>query len=329
MHDFSSKLYNYIVKINFTIIGTGKFGTAIAYVINSHKKDNWEIRTYDLTNDHPPQFCFFTTNLEEACFAHKFESEETADKHFIITAIPAAQVEKTIEKIHKFGLKNVHIILVSKGVSESGEFISQALQQKYSYEISSLAGPHFANDLMQNSNTITIIGCDPKNQQILKTIFAPINPMFTDNPLEVQIASVMKNIAAYCCGLAKGLGCSESTIATVFSLCLEDTKKILLDHNCCTQIISNPAIIADWFMCCSSDTSRNYKAGYQKATQFEANICELAESVKSAKAFFNYLKNKPPFVQLIYNAIFTANNIEELNILLEKSVKQSTSYLIQ
>lgn len=312
----------------FTVIGAGKFGTALAHVINTQISAlnlPWKLRCYDLTDDHKPDFCQFTTNLEEACFLDDYPN---CQRHWIITAIPAVQVEVIAEKINAFNLTNPTFLLVSKGVSKSGKFVSQLLEEKYGskYELTTIVGPHFANDLINQAKTISAIGCSKELEAILKTIFGKISPLFSSDVLGIQIASVMKNMAAFCCGIASGIGMSESTCATVFALCMEDTKKLLNYFKCDSSIVSHPAIVADWIMCCTSRTSRNFDAGYAHATLCEKS-CSLVESLKSIESLHSYLNDKIslPSLNLVLNSLHECDAAKHLdtflNIELENIVK--------
>lgn len=323
-----------------SILGIGKFGTALAHTINTRKikqnKTNWHLYAYDISNDHPPSFCDFSTTLTEALFLAENQQyvekyQQSNIKHWIITAIPAAQIIKMLTIIKNYPLSNPTILLVSKGTNTDGNFISNSIQEQFGthFDIASLAGPHFAHDLMNQSNTITLIGSNPTDQEILSDMFSDINPSFISNPLAVQIACVMKNMAAFCCGAAAGLGLSESTKSTIFALCIEDTKTLLAKYNCPTDIATQAAILADWIMCCTSNTSRNYQAGYDFAVYNKAPTDYLAESVKSIQAFHGFLSKTNihlPSIDFVYKCTQTtleeAGNIKSaMETFLSKSIR--------
>lgn len=393
------------------------------------------------------------SQLEYACFEdlnknYKYNNLKT--KLWIITAVPAAAVTELLEQINYFNKHQTTVILVSKGTDKNGQFLPLAIQNqfqilknshkisvamqkteiarsaplaqdssKYSFthklpfKLAALTGPHFAEGLRTNQHTISAIACDESDQSALEIIFHNINPSFSRDVLGLQIISVMKNIAAYCCGLTfrdYHHSCSQINLETylneqvrvhsklntnqqecihqmhtsielnpraciheihtsassnlqtgvyerhtstqpnpqagihethtstlsnpqagihemhtstepnpqahatgiqppgvqntytntqisnyisllnkraaMFGQCLEDTKTLLKAFNCDENI--PPAALADWFLCCSSEISRNYQAGLSNTKQ----TTQLTESLQSAQALRNFLCNK-------------------------------------
>lgn len=276
----------------FSILGAGKFGTALAHVISKNVNfGNQAIRFYDIK-----QTCqkidanfIYSNDLKFACFHEQMHSDQ---RLWIVIAVPASQVYDLVSQIVQFHIKNVTFILTSKGTAEDGQFLPIKLHgllaSAYSnnFKLAAIAGPHFAQDLIDNQPTLTSIAINSTDTADLKSIFHSINPIFTDDVLALQILCVMKNIAAYCCGMGKRMQLSESSQAALFGLCISDAYKLLNHYNCKQQL---PApVLADWILCCTSSSSRNYAAGLQ-------NTCtqdQLTESLRSAAALRSYLETQ-------------------------------------
>lgn len=332
----SKKLHSQ--KISFSIIGMGRFGQALANVLSN--ASGVKLRTYDIQNpnlhtvlDLPKEWNFSET-LEQACFLEKADS--LSDIHWIVPAVPAAIVSEIVEKIYKLYQDNLPsqklgVLLVSKGTDASGNFVMNVLQHKYpDIRIASFAGPHFANELVKStSNVITTIGCKNEDKHSLQKAFAAINPFFTEDILGVQISSIMKNVTAFCCGMAQGLQLGENTRATVFGLCLQETRRLLTINNCDHNTAYASPLLADLVLTATSPTSRNYKAGYDTAISAQKE-CNLVESIKSSANLLSYLNKtfgeqyKWPFIEFVASACSNNNNLESS---LNKSINMSLSML--
>ena len=371
-----------------TIIGYGKFGKAISHTALKNLKTCAETSV---------TMRFFDPNInqnqtmEHACFSDENTTQKTDSQekyHWIIPCVPANQTQKIINICNQIK-PNAKFLLVSKGIGESGNFIyEEALNIiKDKNRLTNLAGPHFADEILADKPTFSIIGhassaetdstnqltskqqkqedidvtdkafqtnssdhvmktnnisqteslsnqsTEPSTKEQLKKMFSSMHPIFHTDPLAVDICCVMKNISSFISGLAAGLDLGENMKSIIISKCIEETKTILQCYQCEISTIYESPLIADLILCTTSDTSRNYKAGYELAkgtTSEEVKQTKIVtvESIRSAEKLHDTLSRKFPnvnfsFVQLVSKAHSANQSPDSLRSILKDIINKT------
>ena len=150
-------------------------------------------------------------------------------------------------------------IFVSKGMTGSRLPTEFAAEQGLHHAF--VAGPHLAAELVAGLPTTTTIAGSLSNYSELQHYFA--GPMHTESADFVCLASVVKNIVAYTCGLASGLGVGENCKASILAQGLREIVKIaeFLNLTFEDEDLLQAGVLSDLILTGSSAKSRNFKAG--------------------------------------------------------------------
>lgn len=188
----------------------------------------------------------------------------------------------------------IKVLLVSKGMSEK-LFLSE-IMQSMGIDYAVLAGPHLAHELKEGLPTrSTIATLNESDFEELKTYFPSC--VRSDNPHLISLAGVFKNIAAFVCGLLEGSGLGENARACVIQESFIQLSNIALQLGFKKEQLSvsdllQPGIAGDLILTCSSQNSRNFKAG--KAAAAGETVDFLVESARSASLLMERLGGRNP-----------------------------------
>ncbi|WP_187440119.1 hypothetical protein [Candidatus Nesciobacter abundans] len=261
----------------FKIIGNGAFGSAMAsaikrsgfeyVVIDSFSgnvclnsiEDKKQDNTYNNLNRNKK------TDLElNSDNSNKDSYKDFNDYPFLIPAVPSYAVPNIVEK---YSSKKDHIIFISKGVLENGLILGEWADKK-GIDWSVIAGPHFANEIMKNLPTTSILGSEELIPEVMS--FSNMGFMHSKMKKGIQFCGAMKNIIAYGCGVVSGLGLGKNAVASFLNKGFLDLRKLLMEISE-EEVIFSPAGIGDLCLTASSDSSRNFKQGFERSASLDLN----------------------------------------------------------
>ena len=119
----------------------------------------------------------------------------------------------------------------------------------------------------------------------------------SDDIITVQIAGIVKNIAAIRSGIIQSYGAGENAKASLVSCPLQEIAMITKLLGGKAETLNLPAVIGDLVLTCYSTTSRNTTFGYEfhknnYSKEFSQNYPILVEGVSSARLLKNFLQAK-------------------------------------
>jgi len=213
------------------IIGAGAMGSAFSVPCLENKNDVTLVGTHfenDLIdkiksnhNIHPA----LKTELPKHLKIEKYEKLKLILENFpdiIVVGVSSVGVEWFVEQIKKNYREDLHIILLTKGLSIMNNEITtlsekiKILLKKNGYEkanISAIKGPCLAAGLANKMRTSTVIANpDIKECQFLKKIISTkyYSTEISDDLEGVEISGAIKNIYSMLIGASEGLSNSEA-----------------------------------------------------------------------------------------------------------------------
>ena len=181
------------------------------------------------------------------------------------------------------------VVSCSKGLSGKDDFLISKLFNESQFCV--LAGPNFANEILENARTITTIAS--KNLQNIKIVASMLgNRSFeieeSDEVVGVEICGIVKNAMAIIMGYnsIKTNFWNEKSI--VLTKCFQELSQILEYFGCDKSILQLSCGIGDIFLTCSTTNSRNFKFGANFANGIK-NSSETVEGIRS----FEFISKLP------------------------------------
>ncbi len=254
--------------MRFRIFGNGAFGTALGTI-------------------------FHKNMLLEDSLGSEFAP--IVDGDIMIPAVPSDVCVMVIEKLLKFGRPDA-IMLVSKGLASN-----QVLSNECNFDIPILffAGPNLAKEIASNVEFLSATIAGPV--QFTRSIKEFLDDMIIDTTQDLimpQISAVIKNVTAFVIGyLQPNQNARATLIMQGMKEAVELSRKLGSKENDFLR-----GCFGDFVLTCTSEHSRNYKAG--KAMKEGDLLNETQESLKSVDNIYEMKGDlKLPIIEFFYNLI--------------------------
>jgi glycerol-3-phosphate dehydrogenase (NAD(P)+) len=212
--------------MNFGILGSGSWGTAIAKILTDNGNTiYWWNRSeahikYILERNHNPQYLqaahFDTAKLKLTTNP----AEVITNSDCIVIVIPSAYTDKALNGLDRnifFGKK---IISAIKGIlPETNLLLNEYLKNEFNVELSNyfaVLGPCHAEEVAtEKLSYLTFSGIDEKARHEIAANFKTnyLNTVENDDIYGVQFAAVLKNIYAVGSGIAHGLDYGDNFLS--------------------------------------------------------------------------------------------------------------------
>lgn len=252
-----------------SIIGSGSWGVALAiYLANlgneikiwsfSQEETDYinnERKCKFLPNAVVPQNVFCTTSFEEAL--------EGTD--FILHVTPS-KFTRNILKEYKNFIKKQPVIICSKGF-ESDSLLT--LDEVFAEEapnvrIGVLSGPSHAEEVSILMSTVLVVAS--KYPDVLSlvqdTFMSETMRIYTSSDVKgVELGGALKNIIAFCSGVAAGVGLGDNAFAALITRGLAELARLGQKLGGEKDTLYGLSGLGDLIVTCLSEHSRNRRAG--------------------------------------------------------------------
>ena len=135
----------------------------------------------------------------------------------------------------------------------------------------------------------------------------------------VELGGALKNIIAFCAGVAAGLGYGDNTFAALITRGLTEIRRLGLERGADSHTLYGLSGLGDLIVTCLSEHSRNRKAGKLigqgktiEETKTEVGMTiESIDNIEVAKALSEKLNVSMPIVDAVYDILFNSLNPDE------------------
>jgi glycerol-3-phosphate dehydrogenase (NAD(P)+) len=290
----------------FAVIGGGSWGTALACLVTravgSVSLYSIEDSVVDEINNKQQNSMYLGDVFLPAGIQATSNIQDIIAHDVIILAAPSHVFEKILQQLKEHGLaKNTILLIATKGLCENpSQLFSDKIESELDNPYAFISGPNFAKEVAEDKfSSVTI---SSKNMDIANKIASilaskKLEVTVSDDIITVQIASIIKNIAAIKSGIIQGDGAGDNAKAWLISCALQEIAMIANILGGKPETLSLPAVVGDLVLTCYSITSRNTKFGYEfhqnsYSRDFLDNYPILVEGVSSARLLKDFLKAK-------------------------------------
>ena len=313
--------------MNIAIIGSGSWGVALAVHLASlgHNIKIWSFmeEERDLINNE--KRCKFlpdaviTENIK--CYTNFEEALKDAD--FILHVTPS-KFTRNIFKQYKQYVGNKPIIICSKGFEkETLETLDEViLEEMPEAKVGVLSGPSHAEEVSIAIPTALVIAS--KHQNILKTIqdafMSEKMRIYTSNDVKgVELGGALKNIIAFCAGVAAGIGLGDNSFAALITRGLKEIARLGIELGGKEETFYGLSGLGDLIVTCLSEHSRNRKAGMligqgKSLEETKKEVGMVIESIDNIEVAYELgkLHNiEMPIVETVYKVLYENLNPQE------------------
>lgn len=253
------------------IIGSGSWGAALA--IHLAKLNN-NVKMWSFSEDE----CNLINNEKKCKFLPKAVIPDNVkcytdfktvidEADFILHVTPSKFTRQTFNQYKQFiKPKKQPIIICSKGFEEEtmktlDEVILDELPDA---RIGALAGPSHAEEVSLGIPTLLVIAS--KDERILRDVQNTFSceslRVYTSRDIKgVELGGALKNILAFCAGIAAGINLGDNTFAALITRGLKELSKLGVELGGNKETFYGLTGLGDLIVTCLSIHSRNRKAG--------------------------------------------------------------------
>ena len=308
------------------IIGSGSWGVALGIHLASmgHQVKIWSFDKEEARLINEEKKCKFlpmaTIPENVECKNDFKEVIEGAD--FILHVTPSKFTRDTVKQYKQFiDCANQPIVICSKGIEKSttltlDEVIKQEIPEA---RVGALSGPSHAEEVSLGIPTVLVAASKEKEiQELLQDTFMneKMRVYGSYDIKGVELGGALKNIIAFCAGVAAGLEYGDNTFAALITRGLTEIRRLGIKMGAESGTLYGLSGLGDLIVTCLSEHSRNRRAGKLigqgktiEETRREVGMTiESIDNIEVAKDLSQKLNISMPIVDAVYDILY--NNLD-------------------
>ena len=326
---------------NIAIIGSGSWGIALAIHLanNGNNVKVWSFTQEETDLINKERKCKFLPNakLPENIYCTLSFEEALKDTDFILHVTPS-KFTREIFKQYKQYVGNKPVIICSKGFEkESLKTLDEVIKEEMpEARIGVLSGPSHAEEVSIAIPTVLVIASKDEEikKQIQDTFMGPNMRIYTSNDVKgVELGGALKNIIAFCAGVAAGIGLGDNTFAALVTRGLSELTRLGVALGGEKETFYGLSGLGDLIVTCLSEHSRNRRAGkligqgktLEEAKKEVGMVIESIDNIDVAYALGKKYNVEMPIIETSYNVIYNKLNPKTaVNNLMTREKKDET-----
>lgn len=304
---------------NVAIIGSGSWGVALGIYLASlgNKVKIWSFMQEEADLINNEKKCKFLPNVEipegVSCTTNYKEAIDGSD--FILHVTPS-KFTRNIVKQYKEYVTNQPIIICSKGFeSDTLKTLDQVIEEEMpNAKIGVLSGPSHAEEVSILIQTVLVVASkhDDVLELIQDTFMSKKMRIYTSKDVKgVELGGALKNIIAFCAGVAAGIGLGDNAFAALITRGLTEISRLGVDLGGEKDTFYGLSGLGDLVVTCLSEHSRNRIAGKLmgqgktlEETKKEVGMTiESIDNIEVAKKLADKYNVETPIINAVYDMI--------------------------
>ena len=312
---------------NIAIIGSGSWGVALAtHLANmGHNVKIWSFleEERDLINNEKK--CKFLPNLTLPqgimCSTDFKEVIEGAD--FILHVTPSKFTRDTFKQYKQY-VGKTPIIICSKGFEkETMKTLDEViLDELPEARVGALSGPSHAEEVSIAIPTVLVMASkDKEDRDLVQDAFMCSHMrVYTSEDIKgVELGGALKNIIAFCAGVAAGVGFGDNTFAALITRGLGEISRLGVALGGQKDTFFGLSGLGDLIVTCLSEHSRNRRAGkligqgktLEEAKKEVGMVIESIDNIDVAYALSQKYNIEVPIINTAYDVIYNKLDAKE------------------
>ena len=305
---------------NVAIIGSGSWGTALAVCL-AQKENNIKIWSFneeekDLINN--KKQCKFLpgvvipNNVE--CMTDFEKVIDGAD--FILHVTPSKFTRSTFKQYKQY-VGDKPVIICSKGFEkETLQTLDDVIKDELpSAKIGVLTGPSHAEEVAISIPTVLVIASE--HEEILPliqdTFMSKNMRIYTSTDVKgLELGGALKNIIAFCAGVAAGIGLGDNSFAALITRGLGEISRLGVKLGGKQETFYGLSGLGDLIVTCLSEHSRNRRAGKligqgKTLEETRKEVGMVIESIDNIDVAYELGKRNNiymPIIETVYDVIY-------------------------
>ena len=308
------------------VIGSGSWGVALSIHLASMGNDVriWSFDKEEARIINEDKKCkFLPMAVIPNNIVCKNDFKEVIEGADLILHVTPSKFTRGIVKQYKefVDCEKQPIIVCSKGIEKDtaltlDEVVKQELPEA---RVGALSGPSHAEEVSIAVPTVLVAAS--KDEEVRKlvqdTFMNEKMRVYTSGDIKgVELGGALKNIIAFCAGVAAGLGYGDNTFAALITRGLTEIRRLGTKLGAESNTLYGLSGLGDLIVTCLSEHSRNRRAGKLigqgktiEETKAEVGMTiESIDNIEVAKHLSEKLCVSMPIVDAVYDILY--NNLE-------------------
>ncbi len=321
------------------VIGSGSWGVALA--IHLAKKGNrvniWSFDQTEADLINKDKKCKFLpeVNLPENIYCYTNFEDTLKDSSVILHVTPSKFVRNIIKQ-YKDLVNEQSIVMCAKGFEREtlytlDEIVKEELPGK---KCAVLSGPSHAEEVSRGIPTAMVVASEDEklNNEIQELFMNENMRIYTSNDVKgVELGGALKNIIAFCAGVATELGLGDNSYAALITRGLTEINRLGVKLGACKDTFYGLTGLGDLIVTCLSEHSRNRKAGRligagKTIDETRKEVGMTIESIDNIEVAYELSKIYDvdmPIVHAVYDVLYHGLNPKEAVSMLMTRDKKS------
>ena len=325
---------------NIAIIGSGSWGVALGIHLAkmNHNIKIWSFSEEERDIINKEKRCKFLPDiiLPDGIYCSTSYEEVIDGADIILHVTPSKFTRSIVKEYKKFvNAEKQPVIICSKGIEkETSETLDEViLEEMPNVKVGALSGPSHAEEVALGVPTVLVTAS--KHKDVLDTI----QEIFMNENMRVyssydirgvELGGALKNIIAFCAGIASAIGCGDNTFAALITRGLTEIKKLGIAMGGEKETFYGLSGLGDLIVTCLSEHSRNRKAGkligsgksIEEAKKEVGMVIESIDNIEAAKELSEKYNVSMPIVENIYDVLYNGLDPKEaVEILMTRDKK--------
>lgn len=252
-----------------TILGGGSFGSALAIYLaaKGYQINVWEFlkQRAELMQQSRKSDLLKGAVLQDNIRVDSDLAKMVTHSQIIFFCVPSEHFAVTAKNVAPF-ITRQKIVIVTKGLTNQGELLSEIVARYVNNRLYVLSGPTHAEELYQNKFGGAVLASkrlDLEMQNLIQSANFKIE--LSKDMIGLQICAALKNVYAILLGIAEGLKLGDNAKAYLASKSLGEIEQVVVGAGGKVQTVYGLGGIGDLLVTAYSQHSRNRFFGQKLA----------------------------------------------------------------
>ena len=325
---------------NIAIIGSGSWGVALAMHLASlkNKVKIWSFSEEEARLINEEKKCKFLPEITipEGIECKTNFKDVIEGAEMIIHVTPSKFTRNIVKQYKEYvDCEKQPIVICSKGIEkDTAMTLDEVVKEEIpNARIAALSGPSHAEEVSKAAPTLLVAASkDRELQKQVQDLFMneKMRVYTSDDIKGVEIGGALKNIIAFCAGVAAGLNYGDNAFAALLTRGLAEIRRLGIKMGGESETLYGLSGLGDLIVTCSSEHSRNRKAGKLigqgktlEETKKEVGMTiESVDNIEIAKILSERYNISMPITNAVYDILY--NNLspaEAVTILMTRDKK--------
>lgn len=302
------------------IIGSGSWGIALANHVGEmgNKVKVWSFDAEEKRIINEERKCMFIPDMvvNENVYCSNDIKEVVDGSDFIIHVTPS-KFTRNVFNSYKEYIGEKPVIICSKGLEDKTlTTLDKVMKEELpGVRVGALSGPSYATEVINHIPTAVILASEDEKilEEIPEIMSNEYMRIYKSNDVTgVEVGGALKNIIAFCAGICVELELGTNAQAALLTRGLAEIARLGEKMGANKQTFYGLSGLGDLFLTCSSDESRNRRAGrligkglsVEEAKKEIGMTIESIDNIEIAKKLSEKYNVEMPIVNATYDVLF-------------------------